>query len=146
MNNPIEGLRGLSGDALIAFGEMLGRLGEAVRGGFENVDVWPSEYVTGAMECDGPALAWSSPAPPPIGQAEVRAALDELSDSELLRICANIIAGWKPLLLLTTAPAATDVDLLVETLNDRADQFRVVERENAELDGDLTNSGQSRPQ
>lgn len=139
MNNPLEGLRALSGDALIAFGEMLGRLGEAVRGGFENVDVWPSEYVTGAMECDGPLLAWSSPAPPPIGQAEVRAALDGLSDSELLQIAAIVIAGCA-----STPAAFTDVDLLVETLNDRADQFRVVECENAELDGHMTRSGRNR--
>lgn len=128
MRNPISGLHGLSGDALIAFGEALGRLGEAVRGGAPNVDL-DLPHADPAMECDGPLLSW--PAPPPVTPAEVRAALDELSDSTLFGICATIIEGWKPLLFTSDVgrEASADVDVLVQTLRDRRDQFHAVEHD-----------------
>ena len=78
-------------------------------------------------ECDGPELSW--PAPPKVTTEEVRAALDDLSDSTLFGICASIIEGWKPILFTSEAgrEAAVDVDVLVQALRDRRDQFKAVE-------------------
>lgn len=114
-------IRQLIGEALIA-------AGEAVRGGAPNVDL-DLPHAEPAMECDGPLL--SLPAPPPVTQAEVMAALDELSDSMLFGICATIIEGWKPLLFTSDVgrEASADVDVLVQQLRDRRDQFHAVEHD-----------------
>lgn len=135
-------MRQLFGDALIA-------LGELVRGGSANVDVWAGEYAVsaGRMESDGPDLT------KPIPRDEVRCALDELPDSQLLNIAATVLGGWKPILLSTAASALTDVDVLIEALRDRAAQFRAVEDDAREpwlstthLGAHLTRSAQSRPE
>ena len=123
-------IRELAGDAIVA-------IGYKIRGGLPNLLTtpdfddtvkvhepdygWHVPFHTGAMESDGPQLAWG------INRGEIRSALDELSDSKLLNIAATIIAGWKPLLLSVEAAALTDVDLLVQALRDRAAQFRAVE-------------------
>jgi hypothetical protein len=108
-------IRRLLGEALIAAGEKIS--------GTDSRDVWPGEYAiaAGRFESDGPDLA------APIPLDEVRCALDELPDSKLLRIAATIIAGWKPILLSTAVAALTDVDVLVQALRDRANQFEAVE-------------------
>lgn len=91
----VKALRALAGDALVA-------IGEAVRGGSATLSVTT------------PVAS--------IPSGEIRSALDELDDSQLLNVAALIIAGWKPL-LLKTAGDLTDVDVLVEALCDRASQF-----------------------
>lgn len=114
-------IRELIGDALIA-------AGEKIRGGAPNVDLdLPAE---GGWESEGLLLAepfHRYTTVPAITPDVVRSALDDLSDSKLLRIAATIIAGWKPILLSTAVAALTDVDLLVQALRDRADQFEAVE-------------------
>lgn len=160
MTGTLRAFRDLAGDALVA-------IGEVVRGGSANVDVdfddtikrhtqaagWQAPIRTGgAMESDGPLLSWPAPAIP---RAEVRSALDDLSDSKLLNVAATVIAGWKPILLSTEAAALTDVDLLVEALRDRAAQFQAVEHDageawqspdhlHAQLHAHLTTSAQTR--
>ncbi|GFG65782.1 hypothetical protein MKUB_32720 [Mycobacterium kubicae] len=77
---------------------------------------------TGRMEFDGPDAA------APIAVAEVRSALHELPDSELFGVAARVIEAWAPL-MLPTVRAATDVDVLIDALRDRAVQFEAVERD-----------------
>ena len=104
-------VRVLAGDALIA-------LGEKVRGAGET---WPASYYEPQLT-GGPAK---------ITKPQIRSALDELPDSKLLRIAATIIAGWRPLLVRDHVAALTDVDLLIETLRDRATQFEAIESDAA---------------
>lgn len=114
---PSRALRALIGDALIA-------AGETVQGGAPNVDldlpVVEVQDVHGAMECDGPLLAWSATPTPDLSNEVVRAAVDDLSDSELLRIAANIIDSYRP---------AGGDSILSEALRDRAAQFEAIERD-----------------
>ncbi|AHJ86583.1 hypothetical protein Jolie2_33 [Mycobacterium phage Jolie2] len=107
MSSAIAAWRELAGDALIA-------VGEKVRGAGED---WPANYYEPQLT-GGPAR---------ITKPQIRSALDELSDSKLLRIAAKVIAGWRPLLVRDHVAALTDVDLLIEVLRDRADQFEAVE-------------------
>lgn len=98
----IDALRALAGDALIA-------VGEAIRGGSDNLDPWadPDGILPfGSMESDGPDQT------KPIPFADVRAALNELPDSQLLQVAAAVIPRWNP---------------LVEALRDRAAQLLVHE-------------------
>ncbi|QFG09987.1 hypothetical protein KDW74_gp33 [Mycobacterium phage Antsirabe] len=103
----IRAWRELAGDALIAAGVV-------VRG--------RPEFSAQPQLIGGPAR---------IQPETIRSALDELPDSRLLRIAATIIAGWKPILFQSDEGrrAAGDVDVLVATLRDRANQFEAVERD-----------------
>lgn len=147
MTAAVKTIKLLAGDALIAAGELV--RGRKVRfDGIEPADYtadpnfqahtayygWTApkpleEYEPAAMECDGPMLSW--PEPPPVTQADVRQALDETSDATLFGICATIIEGWKPILFKSNAgiEASVDVDVLVQALRDRRDQFAAVERD-----------------
>lgn len=123
----IAELRTLAGDALIAAGEKL-------HGGLANVDVAGCIGDGCPRGANGCFLCSEVPPPfvryttaPAIAPAEVRAAIDELPDSKLLNIAAQIIAGWKPILLSAEAGALTDVDVLVDALRDRAARFAAAE-------------------
>lgn len=127
MSSTVRSLRVLAGDALIAVGEKV--RGRRVR--FEGIE--PADWAPDFQRHTARA-GWTAPAPlqryttaPSIAPAEIRSALDELPDSTLIFIAATVIAGWKPILLSSAAAAMTDVDLLIDTLRDRATQFRVVE-------------------
>ena len=134
----LAAFRALTGDALIALGDWIG-------GGSPNFDGWTStDHLLGGMESDGPDL--TKPAPIPL--SEVRSAVADLPDSQLLRVAATVIEGWTPLLLAVTRDA-TDADVLVETLRDRAAQFEAVETDverpiHAHPCADLLRSVQSR--
>jgi hypothetical protein len=132
----------LAGDALIAFGVALRERCDQSGPPPYDVDAF------GRMEADGPDAAetcigdgcprgargcflcsdTSAPAIPP---TEIRSALDELPDSQLINIAATVIAGWKPILLHTLTDL-TDIDVLIAALSDRAAQFRAVEHDAAE--------------
>lgn len=104
----LDALRALAGDALLAAGEV-------VRGGSPNVDAWArTDYLLGGFESDGPDIA------KPIPRVEVRQAVDELTDSQLLNIAATVI------------DSLTDADVLVAALRDRAAQWAVVEADAAD--------------
>ncbi|ACR77567.1 hypothetical protein PBI_SCHIEBEL_35 [Mycobacterium phage Schiebel] len=113
MKGTLGALCGLAGDALIAVGFALREHDR----GFSDYEA--GDFLTPA-EPPAPADDLSIPL------GDVRAALDDLSDSKLLNIAATIIAGWKPILLKTTGDL-TDVDVLVDALRDRATQYAVVE-------------------
>lgn len=104
----LESLCTLTGDALVAVAAAL----RTRREGF-------SDYEAGDF-----LIAPTTT--PLIPRETVRSALDELSDSKLLTIAANLIDSWAPILLKTTR-RATDVDLLVAALRDRASQFAAIE-------------------
>lgn len=108
IRDAIEAIRVLAGDALIATGEL-------IRGGSENVDVWPDDFLAGAMECDGP----DSTKPIPVD--EIRAALDSLPDSELLGVAATLLAGFNG------QPYPHVPNAVVDALRDRAAQFEAAE-------------------
>ncbi|AKF14895.1 hypothetical protein AVT46_gp34 [Mycobacterium phage MOOREtheMARYer] len=119
----MKSLRVLVGDALIA-------AGEAIQGGLPSIPEFDPNYQRHT------AAGWTAPAPlqtyttgESIAPDVVRSALDDLPDSKLLRIAATIITGWKPILLSSAAAALTDVDLFIQALRDRADQFEAVERD-----------------
>lgn len=109
MTSSFRAFRELAGDAVIAVGTKLRGAGET----------WPATYYEPQLT-GGPAK---------ITKPQIRSALDALPDSKLLRIAATIIAGWRPLLVRDHVAALTDVDLLIETLRDRANQFEAVERD-----------------
>ena len=78
IRDAIEAIRVLAGDALIAAGEL-------IHGGSDHVDIWPDDFTAGAMECDGPDST------KPIPLEEIRAALNDLPDSVLIRAAAAAI-------------------------------------------------------
>lgn len=109
MSGTVSSLRALAGDALIA-------VGEAVRGGSPNLEIWPAMHGRiSVMESDGPDQ--TKPIPP----ADIRLGLDELPDSALWNIAATVIATWVPL-----------AEHLVEALRNRASHFAAVESDAAE--------------
>lgn len=135
MIGAIEGLCTIAGDALVAIGTTL----RTRREGFSDYEAGDYLLGSGRMESDGPDTA------APVDY-RVRA-LAELPDSELIRIAATIIAGWKPLLLETTSAVTlgADVDVLVEALRDRAAQFAAIEVDApAPLGAHLTDSARTR--
>ena len=105
IRDAIEAIRLLAGDTLIATGEL-------IRGGSDNFDVRPDDYLAGAMECDGP----DSTKPIPVD--EIRAALDDLPDSILVRACAVVMRQ--------SAPAGFP-NPLCDALFDRAVKFEAAE-------------------
>lgn len=104
IRDAIEAIRVLAGDALIAAGEL-------IHGGSDHVDVWPDDFGAGAMECDGPDST------KPIPFDEIRAALDDLPDSVLIRSAAVLV---QQTVLYTPNP-------FVDALRDRAEQFEAAE-------------------
>lgn len=118
MTSSVRAFRSLVGDALIAAGVLV--RGNRTKLGIDETLPWADpRYILPAFK--------SSPIP----RDTIRSALDELPDSKLLRIAATIIAGWRPLLVRDHVAALTDVDLLIETLRDRATQFEAIESDAA---------------
>lgn len=94
-------------------------------------DVWPVEYSVSGRRTGGG----------PISRDTARRALDSRTDAELFGIAATVIEGWIPILLPEHVAAMTDVDLLVETLRDRAAMFEAIDRDAAKpflTEADLT--------
>lgn len=117
----LRALGALAGDALIAAGVVL----------VERCDQsGPPHYFDtfGRMESDAADVIAPTPTIPP---SDVRSALDELPDSQLINVAATVIAGWKPILLHTLTDL-TDIDVLIAALSDRAAQFAAVEHDAAE--------------
>lgn len=110
IGDAIDAIRVLAGDALIAVGDL-------IRGGSDNVDVWPDDFEDSAMECDGP----DSTKPIPFDQ--IRAALDELPDSVLIRAAAALIRQSSYMGMPNP---------LCDALQDRAAQFEAVEIANGQ--------------
>lgn len=101
MIGAVEAVRVLAGDAMIA-------AGHAIRGGLPNAADWPAGDTAPSMP-----------------RGEVRSALHDLPDSRLIGIAAAVIAGWAPILLVSNPE--TNVDLLIDALRDRRDQFAAAE-------------------
>lgn len=110
-----NGLRALAGDALIAVGATMRGDGDE----FSEREAAEFLLASGRMESDGPDA--TAPVPGTVG-----AELADLPDLQLIRMAAQILRGWIPILLATQA-GTTDVEAFVAELEDRAAQFAVVE-------------------
>lgn len=104
----IDAIRVLAGDALIAVGDL-------IRGGSDNFDVWPDDcFAADAMEFD------VTDATQPISLDDIRRALADLPDSVLVRAAAVVMREST----YTGMP-----NPLCDALFDRAAQFEATESE-----------------
>lgn len=144
MSGRWNGLRALAGDALVAVGTAIkGRseFDELIAAGWVEAgyidDDTPARQLPhpARMESDGPNAADAVPTLPYAATAadvadlvpDVREHdLYEFADSDLIRLAVYLIDGWAAI-LLRNHRGLTDVDVFVEALQDRANQFAAVE-------------------